>query len=371
MLFFLTSRIIGSVVAFLYPGYASYKTLSQRPASEEELERWLMYWCVLGCIVGVEYVAEWAISWIPFYYTLKTLFLLYLALPQTRGSSYLYIHHLKPFFHTHEQQIDATLASFKARLYAFVQEKIKMIWEHVAISMGQQPPPQHQQQIQNPQQQQQQPGAQGMVSGLVSNIWGSYGPSLLASGAALIYANQAQQQQQSGSRNSGFRTPGTTPQSSYFRESTFLSASSATITGLPTGSGAATPAERRRQLEAELAALSAQESEHEQGEAEIPSASGSYQARLSQGQTTVRGRTISTSNNNGTDGRFEEVDVPSDAEGYDVRDNDTPSKRGSVRRSASGGGYTSGSASDSSRKSWWGGWGSGGSKGGYERVKSE
>lgn len=52
-----------SLVAFLYPGYASYKTLSQRPASEEDLERWLMYWCVLGCVVGVEYVAEWVISW--------------------------------------------------------------------------------------------------------------------------------------------------------------------------------------------------------------------------------------------------------------------------------------------------------------------
>lgn len=51
------------MVAFLYPGYASYKTLSQRPASEEELERWLMYWSVLGCIVGVEYVAEWLVSW--------------------------------------------------------------------------------------------------------------------------------------------------------------------------------------------------------------------------------------------------------------------------------------------------------------------
>jgi receptor expression-enhancing protein 1/2/3/4 len=69
-----------SLSAFLYPGYASYKTLSHRPASEQDLERWLMYWSVLGCIgklfylqewfysdlaplVGVEYVAEWVIAW--------------------------------------------------------------------------------------------------------------------------------------------------------------------------------------------------------------------------------------------------------------------------------------------------------------------
>jgi hypothetical protein len=52
-----------SVSAFLYPGYASYKTLAQRPASEEDIERWLMYWSVLGCIVAFEYIAEWLISW--------------------------------------------------------------------------------------------------------------------------------------------------------------------------------------------------------------------------------------------------------------------------------------------------------------------
>ena len=52
-----------ALAGFLYPGYASYKTLSQRPASEVDLERWLMYWSVLGCVVGVEYVAEWLVSW--------------------------------------------------------------------------------------------------------------------------------------------------------------------------------------------------------------------------------------------------------------------------------------------------------------------
>lgn len=52
-----------ATAAFLYPGYASYKTLSQRPASEDELERWLMYWSVLGFVVSAEYFAEWIISW--------------------------------------------------------------------------------------------------------------------------------------------------------------------------------------------------------------------------------------------------------------------------------------------------------------------
>jgi hypothetical protein len=58
-----SNALCSAVCAFLYPGYASYKTLSQRPASEADLEKWLMYWSVLGSIVAVEYVAEWLISW--------------------------------------------------------------------------------------------------------------------------------------------------------------------------------------------------------------------------------------------------------------------------------------------------------------------
>ncbi len=49
--------------AFLYPAYGSYKTLSHRPSSERDLERWLMYWSVLGCIIATEYVAEWIVRW--------------------------------------------------------------------------------------------------------------------------------------------------------------------------------------------------------------------------------------------------------------------------------------------------------------------
>lgn len=67
-----------------------------------------MYWSVVGAFVALEYVAEWVISWyvhlfqnhcqsaefvvrFPFYWELKTLFLLYLALPQTQVSSLLVI----------------------------------------------------------------------------------------------------------------------------------------------------------------------------------------------------------------------------------------------------------------------------------------
>ncbi|KAF8186393.1 TB2/DP1, HVA22 family-domain-containing protein, partial [Pholiota molesta] len=189
MLFSFTSRIVSALAAFLYPGYASYKTLSQRPASEPELERWLMYWSVLGCIVGVEYLAEWLISWIPLYTTFKAIFLLYLALPQTQGATYIYTVHLRPFFATHEQQIDAAIAEIRGRAYRFVQEKARALWAAVlgALAPG----------AAGAAQQDFTPGApaarapsmvtpdQGPAQ-LLSSLWTAYGPGIVAGGATLL-----------------------------------------------------------------------------------------------------------------------------------------------------------------------------------------
>jgi len=323
MLFYLTSRIVSSVVAFLYPGYASYKTLSQRPASEEELERWLMYWSVLGCIVGVEYVAEWVVSWVPFYYTMKTIFLLYLALPQTRGSSYIYTNHLQPFFHLHETQIDAALASFKSKVYSFLQERLRALWDHTTSVVGQQ-----QQAAFNPVGAATQTGAHPTlndpVSGpaqLMSSLWTSYGPSIIASGTALL--------RQSAVPTTTARPTLNTPPPSYIRSDSSKSV-----------------LERRKALEAELATLRDAEAT---APVTTPSASSSLSPSRSS-STSLRERT-----NSGA-GRFEEVEVPSDVEGYDV-----------------GGSEHGDGRPDGQKRGSWFGWGgsSGSSKGGYERVKSD
>ncbi|KAJ8508527.1 hypothetical protein ONZ45_g9211 [Pleurotus djamor] len=340
MLFYLTSRIISSVGAFLYPGYASYKTLSQRPASEEELERWLMYWSVLGCIVGVEYVAEWLISWIPLYYTLKTIFLLYLALPQTRGSSYLYINHLQPFFHTHESQIDATLASFKARVYAFLQERFRALWDQVAASLGQQP-----QQGQHANfvpaggvsdiSASQPPTMGDPASGpmqIVSSMWRSYGPMIIASGATLLRQGAAATASTRANPSLLNSPPATPP--AHSRKQSVL--------------------ERRRQLEAELAALEETPDSPIPPPVTLPSTlkgdRPSASSSRDSSSSDVRQRNMSSS-------RFEEIEVPSDIEDDHGASDDQA-------------GFTTKRPDAQSRASWFG-WGGGASKDGYERVKSD
>ncbi|KAJ7777954.1 TB2/DP1, HVA22 family-domain-containing protein [Mycena maculata] len=326
MLFYLTSRIVGSVAAFLYPGYASYKTLSQRPASEEDLERWLMYWSVLGCIVSVEYVAEWLIRWIPFYYAMKTLLLLYLALPQTRGSTYIYINHLQPFFRTHETQIDSTLSQLRVYIYTFLQKQVKLLWEHIGATVGQQ---------QAPDAAYPDPAAPPQPNGLggvVGSLWRTYGPGILANGAAMLRPAAPQQRGPINMNSSAGINP----------SSMFYPGAAATTESI---------LERRRRLEAELAAL--------------PAVVPSSLSALSLPTTPPSPSTTFSRNSSGADlvnrgarqrtdsvGKFEEVEVPSDGEGYDVRDEQQGRPAAAARGS-------------------WFGWAGGSGSGGYDRVKND
>ncbi|TFK25405.1 hypothetical protein FA15DRAFT_639433 [Coprinopsis marcescibilis] len=334
MLFYLTSRIVSATAAFLYPGYASYKTLSQRPASEEDLERWLMYWSVLGCVVSVEYMAEWVVSWIPFYFTLKTLFLLYLALPQTKGSTYIYLTHLQPFFRKHENRIDSTLASFKARAYAIVQERLRLLWDQVAVAMGQQA----QAQQQGDAEPASAPTNASAPAQLLGSLWTSYGPSILASGAALL---------RQGATAASNRIPtgtGASMGSAAQRPHQPLSTPSGSF--IRSDSSQSVLEERKRQLQAELAALDAQTAAAGITSVPMPSASPQLLPSRGSSDSDLRSRERTTS------GRFEEIEVPSDDESAGYESGRQP---GAGQRKPSG---------------WFGGW-TGGTKDGYERVKSD
>lgn len=118
---------------------------------------------------------------------MKTIFLLYLALPQTQGATYVYTVHLRPFFANHEQQIDQAIAEVRARLYRFVQEKARAVWQAVLGALT--PPgtanPAAQQGTNTSGPTQPSPTAAGPAQ-LISSLWTSYGPSIIAGGTALL-----------------------------------------------------------------------------------------------------------------------------------------------------------------------------------------
>ncbi|EMD36745.1 hypothetical protein CERSUDRAFT_114656 [Gelatoporia subvermispora B] len=300
MFFNFTLRVISATAAFLYPGYASYKTLSQRPASEEDLERWLRYWSVLGCIVAVEYVAEWLVSWLPLYHSFKTLFLLYLALPAGSGGSYIYSSYLLPLLSTHERQIDSFLSQTRTALYTYAQRALRTAWAHIAGVLNQQGPRGLGAEAEPTLEEANThtgaaPSLGDPMSGptqLAQGLWRNYGPGILVGGAALL--RQAQYATAAGLAQAQGAAAG--------RSGTAASPDRDT---------------RRRQLEAELASLSGYDvsgAETPAGDA-APIPAANNPARPSSSSDSLRPR--SSSGNSGTGsgrGAFEEVEVPSDIE---------------------------------------------------------
>ena len=280
---------------------------------------------------------------VPLYYSMKMIFLLYLALPQTQGSSYIYKRHVQPFFNSHESQIDAALASMKTRIYNFLQEKIRALWEHVVASVGQQVPPLEPAAANAAPA----PSLSDPASGpaqLLSRMWQSYGPGILAASAALLRQSAAP------AAEAQARAPA--PR----RQNTSQSV-----------------LERRRQLEAELASLPPVMG----GDGEpflISSALAGAGASSSSFEASSRSPKSSGSDlreRPAPGGRFEEIEGPDDLEGYDVdgddgnQDDPMVGNWGDARASGGPGGPR--------RTSWfgWGGGTSGTGKGSYERVKNE
>ncbi|WVF68619.1 hypothetical protein IAT40_003389 [Kwoniella sp. CBS 6097] len=148
MLISLLSKWGCNICSYLYPAYASYKALSIHPDSSPEataqVERWLMYWAVVGTWTAFEAVLGWTFTWLPFYSLIKTAIFLYFSLPQSEGSSYIYRNHLAPFFHEHESDIDAFLASLRTRATTALAGGIGWLWEkakaqlNIALPAGQQ-----------------------------------------------------------------------------------------------------------------------------------------------------------------------------------------------------------------------------------------
>ncbi|KAF8329089.1 TB2/DP1, HVA22 family-domain-containing protein [Cantharellus anzutake] len=86
---------ISNLVGFVLPAFLSVKAI-ESPGHEDDVQ-WLTYWVVFGTFTVVESVAlRLALYYLPFYFVFKTIFILWLQLPATKGARTLYFSILKP-----------------------------------------------------------------------------------------------------------------------------------------------------------------------------------------------------------------------------------------------------------------------------------
>lgn len=112
----MVSRIIMLVFGTLYPAYASYKAIKMK--NVREYVRWMMYWIVFALFITAEVFADLLLAfWFPFYYELKIIFMLWLLLPASKGSSVLYRKFVHPWLSKNETDIDSYIEQLKESGY--------------------------------------------------------------------------------------------------------------------------------------------------------------------------------------------------------------------------------------------------------------
>lgn len=87
-------ELLSNIAGFVLPGYLSLKALST-VGTKDDTEL-LTYWVVFAFLNVIEFWSKAILYWIPFYWFLKTIFLLYLSLPQFKGSELVYQQLIKP-----------------------------------------------------------------------------------------------------------------------------------------------------------------------------------------------------------------------------------------------------------------------------------
>ncbi|XP_013403581.1 receptor expression-enhancing protein 1 isoform X3 [Lingula anatina] len=112
------SRVVILVFGTLYPAYASYKAVKTK--NVREYVKWMMYWIVFALFTCAETFADIFLSWVPFYYEAKIVFVLWLLSPATKGSSILYRKFVHPQLTKREQKIDAYIQQASDKGYSAI-----------------------------------------------------------------------------------------------------------------------------------------------------------------------------------------------------------------------------------------------------------
>lgn len=120
MLLAIGSRLIILILGYLYPAYASYKAVRNKDV--KAYVQWMMYWIVFAMFTTIETFSDVLLSWIPFYYEVKILIILWLLSPATKGSSLLYRKFVHPALIQRENEIDECISKFREKSYAAVIE---------------------------------------------------------------------------------------------------------------------------------------------------------------------------------------------------------------------------------------------------------
>ncbi|KAF9330877.1 ER membrane protein DP1/Yop1 [Podila minutissima] len=103
-------KFLSNTIGFVYPAYRSFQALES--AGHDDDRQWSVY----GFLSILESFTDMLMYWFPFYFFLKTMFLLWLMIPTFNGATVIYTRVLRPFLAQHSSRIDHSLNNIRARV---------------------------------------------------------------------------------------------------------------------------------------------------------------------------------------------------------------------------------------------------------------
>jgi len=107
--FILVSAVLGlafvSNLAAFWPVYQSFKALRTKSTGDDQF--WLTYWVVYGTLALFESLIDGAFFWLPAYFVLKIVFLVWCFHPGSKGALVIYQRVLQPLFGQIEAKVEA------------------------------------------------------------------------------------------------------------------------------------------------------------------------------------------------------------------------------------------------------------------------
>lgn len=96
-------RFITNLVGTVYPAFWTIKSIESKGDDDKQ---WLTYWVVFACFTTLEMFSGFILRYIPFYFFLKIVFLIWLFMPNSQGSSIIYHMLVVRVFKSFEKDID-------------------------------------------------------------------------------------------------------------------------------------------------------------------------------------------------------------------------------------------------------------------------
>ena len=106
MFFGLGQALVTNFIGVAYPCFMSFYSIETTTTQEDD-KQWLTYWVVFGVLSLAEQVAGgFLVQFVPFYWPIKLLILVWLFHPMTNGASVIYDNVVHPLWKEHEGRIE-------------------------------------------------------------------------------------------------------------------------------------------------------------------------------------------------------------------------------------------------------------------------